>query len=391
MRVRATWRVAAAASTLALILVACGDGDIEDTPSAADAETTTPESDEDDAEPSDEGNAEPSDAGAESGEELSADLLGAGASFPDPVYQEWIGEYTQLRPGVSVQYESIGSGGGREQFIGQQTDFAGSDAFMDDDEIAAAVDARGCGEVLHIPAVFGGVVVAYNIEGLDQITLDAATTADIFSGEITNINDPAIAELNPDIELPDQELTVNVRADGSGTTETFAMFLENEDEDWAAEYGADSEIDWFSGVVASEQNDGVSAAIAQQPGGIGYLSLDFAVQQGLPTALMINEDGNPIEASPESVGAAADTAELPDDLRFNLLDIGGEGYPISTATWMLAYTCGYDEDTAAALIDYMTWGLEEGDAVAAELGYAPLSDTVQELSLEKVNRINADG
>lgn len=364
-------------AALSLMATACGGGDIED---ASPANTDDGAESDADGDPVADG-----DSGAD------ARLLGAGASFPDPVYQEWIGEYQSVQPGVSVQYESIGSSGGREQFIGQQVQFAGSDAFMDDEEVAAAEEARGCGEVVHIPAVFGGVVVAYNIEGLDQITLDAATTADIFSGEITNVNDPAIAELNPDVDLPDQELTVNVRADGSGTTETFTMFLDHEDEDWAADYGAGDEVDWFGGVVASEQNDGVSAAIAQQPGGIGYLSLDFAVQQGLPTALMVNEDGNAVEASPESVGAAADTAELPDDLRFNLLDIGGEGYPISTATWILAYSCGYDEAQAEALQDFLVWALEEGDGTAAELGYAPLSDSVEARSLEKVEQINADG
>ena len=387
MRVRAHARTVATAAALAMFAAACGGGDIEDASSAGEA------SEEAEAETAD----ETEDAGASTEDESeetaedgpSGDLLGAGASFPDPVYQEWIGAYQESQSGVTVQYEAIGSSGGREQFISQQTDFAGTDAFMDEEELAAAEEARGCAPV-HIPAVFGGVVVAHNIEGLDQITLDAATTADIFSGEITNINDPAIAELNPDVELPDQELTVNVRADGSGTTETFTMFLENEDEDWAAEYGSGDEVDWFEGVVASDQNDGVAAAISQQPGAIGYQSLDFAVQQGLPTALMVNEDGNAVEASPESVGAAADTAELPEDLRFNLLDIGGEGYPISTATWMLAWTCGYDDATAEALQDYMTWGLEEGDDIAAELGYAPLSDTVQDLSLAKIEQINAE-
>lgn len=376
MRVRARTRTVAGAAALALLVAACGGGEIEDAGSVGEA------SEEAEAE-------DTADAGDAAGSGPSADLIGAGASFPDPVYQEWIGAYQQTQDGVTVQYESIGSSGGREQFIAQQTDFAGSDAFMDDEEIAAAEEARGC-TPLHIPAVFGGVVVAYNIEGLDQITLDAATTADIFSGEITNINDPAIAALNEGVDLPDQELTVNVRADGSGTTETFTMFLEHEDADWAADYGSGDEVAWFEGVVASDQNDGVAAAISQQPGAIGYLSLDFAVQQGLPTALMVNEDGNAIAASPESVGAAADTAELPDDLRFNLLDIGGEGYPISTATWMLAWPCGYDDATADALKDYMTWALTEGDDTAAELGYAPLSDTVQELSLAKVEQINAE-
>ncbi|MPZ71325.1 MAG: phosphate ABC transporter substrate-binding protein PstS [Actinobacteria bacterium] len=330
--------------------------------------------------------------GNSGGDELSASLLGAGASFPDPLYQTWIGEYmTNVQPGVQIQYESIGSGGGRERFIDQQTDFAGSDAYASDEEVADAVEARGCGEVLHIPMVFGGVVVAYNIEGLEGLVLDSATIADIFSGEITNINDPAVAELNPDAELPDQELTVTVRADGSGTTSIFTTYLEDEDADWAADYGSGDEIEWFGGQVAGEQNDGVAAAIAQQPGGIGYVSLEFAVQQNLPFASVVNGDGNAIEPSTDSVGAAVEGLDLPDDLRFDVLGVGGEGYPIAGATWALAYTCGMDEDKATALKDYLTWALEEGDSFAAELGYAPLADSTQELSLAKVEQINAEG
>jgi phosphate transport system substrate-binding protein len=384
MRIRAHWRVAAAATALALTAAACGggDGDIEDAGSAADAETEA-----------DSGADEPADADAESdgGSALSGTILGAGASFPDPVYQSWIGEFGEVEPDVSVQYESIGSGGGREQFIGQQTTFAGTDAFASDEEIADAVEQRGCGEVLHIPMVFGGVVVAYNIEGLEDLTLDAATIADIFSGEITNIDDPAIAELNPDVDLPDQDLVVNVRADGSGTTSIFTTYLEDEDEDWAAEYGSGDEVPWFDGVVGGEQNDGVQAGIAGQPGGIGYLSLEFAVAAGLPFANVINADGNAIEPSTESVGAAVDGIELPEDLRFDVLGVGGEGYPIAGATWVLAYTCGYDEAEAEALKAFLTWSLEEGDDTAAELGYAPLSDATQELSLANVERINEDG
>lgn len=367
--------------SLAMVMAACGGSGDTTTTAAPGSATTAPT---------------PTPAGetptTEGGGELSANILGAGASFPDPVYQTWIGEYTtNVQPGVSIQYESIGSGGGRERFIDQQTQFAGSDKFMSDDEIADAVANRGCGEVLHIPMVFGGVVVAYNIEGLDSLTLDAATIADIFSGEITNINDPAIAALNPDVTLPDQELTVTVRADGSGTTSIFTTYLSDEDADWAATYGADDEIEWFGGQVAGEQNDGVAAAVAQQPGGVGYVSLEFAVQQGLAVANVINADGNAITPSTETVGSAVEGLDLPEDLRFNILGVGGQGYPIAGATWVLAYTCGYDEATAAALQDYLTWALEEGDQLAADLGYAPLSDATEELSLAKVARINEEG
>ncbi len=386
-----TRRAAALTAAIALVAVACGGGDIEDTPTDDDAAEET-EDDADDA--ADDAGSEEEAADDAAGDGLSADLLGAGASFPDPVYQTWIGEYTEnVQPGVSIQYEAIGSGGGREQFIGQQTDFAGSDAFMSDEEIADAVDARGCGEVLHIPTVFGGVVVAYNIEELadEELVLDSAAIADIFSGEITNISDPAIAELNPDLDLPDVDLVPTVRADGSGTTSIFTTYLADEDEDWANDYGAGDEVPWFDGVVAGEQNDGVQAAVAQQPGGIGYLSLEFAVAAGLPFASVVNADGNGIVPSTESVGAASDGIELPDDLRFNILGVGGEGYPIAGATWVLAYTCGMEENKAEALQDYLTWALTEGDDLAAELGYAPLGAGGESASLEKVERINEEG
>ncbi|MPZ53726.1 MAG: phosphate ABC transporter substrate-binding protein PstS [Acidimicrobiia bacterium] len=399
-------RLVALVAILAMVVAACGDGGSDEDP-AEDTEAATEETEapaeeteaptedteapaEEEEEPMEEEEEAPEEE--ESGGALEANILGAGASFPDPVYQTWIGEYTtNVQPGVSIQYESIGSGGGRERFIDQQTIFAGSDAYMDDEEMADAVDARACGEVLHIPMVFGGVVVAYNIEGLDGLVLDSATIADIFSGEITNINDPAIAELNPDVELPDQELTVTVRADGSGTTSIFTTYLEDEDADWAADYGAGDEVDWFGGQVAGEQNDGVASAIAQQPGGIGYVSLEFAVQQGLPTVGVVNGDGNAIVPSTDTVGAAVEGIDLPEDLRFDVLGVGAEGYPIAGATWVLAYTCGYDQGDADALKDYLTWALEEGDSFAADLGYAPLSDATQELSLAKVEQINADG
>jgi phosphate transport system substrate-binding protein len=392
---RLNWRtLVALMALLAMVATACASDDADDDTADAAAVEETDEPAEAEPEEAEEPTEEPEEAaeteetdeteepeaagdGEIDYESLEADLLGAGASFPDPVYQAWIGEFTQnVAPGVSIQYEAIGSGGGREQFIGQQTDFGGSDAFMSDEEIEDAIEARGCGEVLHMPTVFGGVVVAYNI----------------FSGEITNINDPAIAELNPDIELPDVPLTVTVRADGSGTTSIFTTYLEDEDEDWAAEYGSGDEVDWFGGEVAGEQNDGVAAAISQQPGAIGYLSLEFAVSAGLPFASVINADGNAVQPNTDTVGAAADAIEgLPDDLRFDTLGVGGEGYPIAGATWMLAYTCGYEENVADALKGYITWALTEGDDQAAELGYAPLSDDFQETVLEKVSRINEEG
>ncbi|GGI08963.1 phosphate ABC transporter substrate-binding protein PstS [Egicoccus halophilus] len=394
MRVRAHSRTLAAVAAFSLAAAACGGGDdLDSAPSAEEAEQQADDDPEATTDATDDVAGDDAASDDAAGEGISADLLGAGASFPNPLYQTWIGEFQGVEPGVSLQYESIGSSGGREQFISQQVAFAGTDAAMGDEEQDEALEARQCeaDEVLHIPTVFGGVVIAYNIDGLDDLVLDGETIADIFAGEITNINDPAIAELNEGVELPDQELTVAVRADGSGTTSIFTTYLDDESSSWSEAYGAGSEIEWFDGVVAGEQNDGVANAIVSQPGGIGYLSLEYAVAAGLDVADVINADGNAVEPTTETVSAAADGIELPDDLRFNILGVGGEGYPIAGATWILAWTCGYEQADAEALQAFLTWTLEEGDQDASDLGYAPLAESAQQLALEKVERINEEG
>jgi phosphate transport system substrate-binding protein len=321
---------------------------------------------------------------------LSADLVGAGASFPEPIYLEWIGQYRDVEPGVSINYQGIGSSGGREQFIAGQVDFAGSDAFMKDDEIAAALDASGCADVLHIPTVFGGVAIAYNIAGVDQLTLDGETIAKIALGDITNVNDPAIADLNPGVELPDQALTWVHRSDGSGTTSIFTKYLADVSPDWAEQVGAGSEVDWPTG-IGGDQNDGVAAAIAQQPGGIGYVSYEFANEAGLAVAAVVNADGNPVVPSTGSVSEAATSVDVPDDFRFDILGVGGEGYPIAGATWILAPTCGMEPAKADALKVFLTWALTEGDGTASELNYAPLPDELQARVLDQIERINEEG
>ena len=336
------------------------------------------------------GTSDDSPASSGGGTGLSADLVGAGASFPEPIYLEWIGQYQDVEPAVTINYQGIGSSGGREQFIAGQVDFAGSDAFMKDDEIAAALDASGCSDVLHIPTVFGGVAIAFNVPGVDQLTLDGETIAKIALGDITNVNDPAIASLNPDVDLPDQALTWVHRSDGSGTTSIFTKYLEDVSPDWADQVGSGSEVEWPTG-IGGDQNDGVAAAISQQPGGIGYVSYEFANEAGLAVAAVVNADGNAVVPSTDSVSEAANTVEVPDDFRFNILGVGGDGYPIAGATWILAYSCGMEPAQADALKGFLTWALTEGDATATELNYAPLPDELQARVLEQVDRINEEG
>ncbi len=361
----------------ALMLIACGGAATEapaaEEPAAADTE-------------------EPAAEEEMAGGDLTGDLLGAGASFPAPIYLEWIAEYTgNVQPGVSINYQSIGSGGGVEQFIGQQTDFGGSDAFLTDEELAAATEARGCTPV-HIPTVFGAVAIGYNLEGVDSLTLSGPVLADIFLGNIDNWSDPAIAELNPDVTLPDEDIIVAHRSDGSGTTSIFTTYLSSVSDEWANGPGAGKEVEWPApNSVGGEKNDGVAAQIQQNPGAVGYIELSYAMTNGIPVADMMNEDGNAITPTLESTAAAADGIEIPDDLRFNILNVGGEGYPIAGATWMLAWTCGYDDATAAALKDFITWDLTEGDDLAQELLYSPLPASLEARALEKVDMINAEG
>jgi phosphate transport system substrate-binding protein len=321
---------------------------------------------------------------------LSGELLGAGASFPAPIYLEWIAEYTgNVQPDVSINYQSIGSGGGVEQFIGQQTDFGGSDAFLSDEDIDAATEARGC-EPVHIPTVFGAVAVGYNLEGVDNLTLSGPVLADIFLGNITSWNDPAIAALNPGVSLPSDDIIVAHRSDGSGTTSIFTTYLSDVSSEWANKVGHGKEVEWPApDSVGGEKNDGVAAQIQQNPGALGYIELSYAMTIGIPVADMINADGNSITPTLESTAAAAEGITIPDDLRFNILGVGGQGYPIAGATWVLAWTCGYDDNTATVLKDYLTWTLTEGDSLAKELLYSPIGDALQARALEKVDRINS--
>lgn len=376
MTITSPKRLGALALTAIFAIGACSNSGASTAPTtntASTAPTTAPES-----------------AVPESAAPLEATLVGAGASFPEPIYLEWIGAFQGVQPGIQINYQGIGSSGGREQFIAQQVDFAGSDAPMKDDEITAALAARACASVLHIPTVFGGVAIAFNIPGVTELNLDGETIAKIGLGSIANVNDPAIAALNPGVTLPDQALTFVHRSDGSGTTSIFTTYLNDVSPEWAAGPGKGSEVEWPTG-IGGDQNDGVAAAIAQQPGGIGYVSYEFAVASNLAVAAVVNKDGNAIKPSSESVSEAANTVTVPDDYRFSILGVGGQGYPIAGATWILAYSCGMEADKADALKAWLTWALTEGDTNVTELNYAPLPAELETRVLEQIGRINEEG
>jgi phosphate transport system substrate-binding protein len=323
---------------------------------------------------------------------LKADLNGAGATFPQPVYVEMIGRFQQIETGVTINYQGVGSGAGIQQFTEQTVDFGASDAFMKAEELTAAEAARPGAKVIHIPTVFGAIVLAYDLPGVDGLKLDADTVANIFLGKITNWDDPAIKALNPDAQLPDEAIQTVHRSDSSGTTNAFTSYLTAVNADWEAGPGKGKEIQWIGG-VGGKGNDGVAAIIKQTEGAIGYVELAYATQNDMTMADMKNKSGNFITPSLESTSAAADGIQIPDDM--NLLPLvsnsaNPQAYPIVTGTYILAYDKMPDAAKADALKAFLTWALgDDGTAVATELGYAPLPGALKEAALAKVALIGS--
>lgn len=326
-------------------------------------------------------------AGAGGGASLAAGLNGAGATFPEPLYVEWIGEFQAANPGATINYQGIGSGGGIEQFTKMTVGFGASDAPMKDEELAAA-EAAGSASVLHIPTVFGAVVPAYNLEGVEELKLDPETLAGIFLGSIGTWNDPALVALNPDVELPDQAIQVVHRSDSSGTTSIFTGYLDQVSAEWAEEVGKGKEVTWPVG-IGGQGNDGVAAVVQQQAGSIGYVELSYATESGLPMVTLKNQAGNFVAPSLDSTSAAAVGVEFPEDLRFSASNsTGTEAYPIVGATWILVFDKMKDAAKVEVLKAWLTWSLNDGTWLAEELGYAPLSDELKALSLEKIGSIS---
>ena len=262
-------------------------------------------------------------------------LQGAGATFPNPLYQKWLSEYGKLHPNVRIDYQPIGSGGGIKQIQALTVDFGASDAPMKDEELKAAP-----GELLHIPTVLGAVVVTYNVASISQpLHLSSEVLADIFLGKIKKWDDQHLKQDNPGVNLPAADITVVHRADGSGTSFVFTDYLSKVSQEWKEKVGADKSPKWPVG-QGGKGNDGVTGQIKQQPNTIGYVELAYASQNKLPVALIKNASGKFIEPSIDAVTAAAASAsaQTPDDLRVSITNSAGENaYPISSYTYILAY------------------------------------------------------
>lgn len=316
-------------------------------------------------------------------------LQGAGATFPNPLYQKWMSEYGKLNPNVKIDYQSIGSGGGIKQIQAQTVDFGASDAPMTDEELSGSPR-----ELVHVPTVLGAVVLTYNLQGLSKpLRFSPDVIADIFLGKITKWNDPRIHADNVDAVLPSGTITTVHRADGSGTTFVFTDYLSKVSAEWKQKVGANKSPQWPGG-QGGKGNEGVTGQIKQQPDTIGYVELAYAVENKLPVALVKNASGNFIEPSISAVTAAAagTAANTPDDLRVSITNaLGADAYPISSYTYLLAYKDQKDAAKGKALVDFMWWGIHDGETFAKDLQYAPLPAEIVKRAEAKISSITSAG
>jgi phosphate transport system substrate-binding protein len=302
-------------------------------------------------------------------------LTGSGASFPYPLYSTWFQMYQKQNKNTLINYQAKGSGAGIKDLINKTVDFAASDAAMSDDEIAKVESG-----VIMLPMTAGSIVLAYNLPGNPKsIKLSREVYPKIFLAEITKWNDPQIAKDNPDVKLPDMDITVVRRSDSSGTTYVFTKHLSEISEAWKNGPGTGKTVNWPDSdkIVAAPKNDGITATIRQTPGAIGYIEFGYAKLTKMPMAALQNRTGKFVEPTAESGAAALATAELPPDMRVWLPDPEGEGsYPIATYTWMLFYGKYENPETAKALRSVVEWCLNEGQKVSDKMGYIPLPDNV---------------
>ena len=318
-------------------------------------------------------------------------LQGSGATFPKPIYEKWVNEYGKANPTVRIDYQATGSGAGQKALIAKTADFGASDDPMSDDDLKAAG-----GEVLHIPTVLGAVVLTYNLAGVSQpLKLSGQTVADIYLGNIKKWNDQRLAADNPGVSLPDADILPVYRADSSGTSAVFTDFLSKTSPEWKTKVGMNKQPSWITGVgVGAKGNDGVMGQVKQTPNSIGYVELAFAKANTVPIAHIKNKAGEFVEASLESVKAAAagSAAKMPEDLRTQITDSEGAGvYPIASYTYILVYKEQTDAGKGKALVDFLWWAIHDGEKFAADLHYAPLPAEVITKVEGKINSITSGG
>lgn len=302
-------------------------------------------------------------------------LNGAGATFPYPVYSKWFSEYASAHPGIHINYQSIGSGGGIRQVTEGTIDFGASDGPMTDQQIAESKVA-----VMHIPTVLGAVVPVYNIPGVTgNLNLAPDVIADIYLGKIKKWDDPRLAKDNPGVKFPSTAILPVYRSDGSGTTYIFTDFLSKISPDWAKKVGKSTSVKWPVG-IGQKGNEGVAGMVRQSPSSFGYVELIYALQNKMTYGAVRNASGKFVLATTDGVtaAAAAAAATMPADYRVSITNASGDAsYPISSFTWFLIPTHSQNTAKTETLKNFLTWMLDHGESEASSMGYAPLPTQVQ--------------
>jgi phosphate transport system substrate-binding protein len=312
-------------------------------------------------------------------------ITAAGATFPYPIYNKWFSEYAKAHPGVEINYQSIGSGGGIRQVSDGTVDFGASDGPMSDQQLA---DAKV--KVMHLPTVLGAVVPIYNIPGVNkELNFSGDVIADIYLGKISKWNDARIAKDNPGVNLPDKAILAVYRSDGSGTTYIFTDYLSKVSPDWLNKVGKATSVKWPVG-IGQKGSEGVAGMVRQTPGSFGYVELVYATQNNIQYGTVKNAAGKFLKATPEGAteAAAAAAKTMPADYRVSITNAAGaNSYPISSFTWLLIPTHFADAAKGKAVKDFLTWMLDKGEAEASGMGYAALPKQVQDMERKTIAKI----
>jgi phosphate transport system substrate-binding protein len=323
-------------------------------------------------------------AGATStGAALSGTLNGSGSSFQNTFQQSAIQAFRSVQPGMTVNYNSVGSGTGRTNLAAGVVQFAGSDSTIPSSEEPAFKGKT----VLYFPVLVGPIAMAYNLSGVSNLKLDPSVIAKIFSGKITKWNDPALTSINSGTKLPDQTITIAVRSDSSGTTQNFALFLETAaPNDWSL--GTSSTVKWPSSARAGAQNTGVAQIVKTTPGALGYVDFSDAKATGLTMASVKNKDGNYVAPSAAGASASAAGVTVNPDLTFHAVwGSGAEAYPITYQSWVLVYEMQPNANTAAMLKAYLGYLLGDGQKMLEQLNYAPLPENIDTMAKAQLDKI----
>jgi phosphate transport system substrate-binding protein len=309
-------------------------------------------------------------------------LNGAGATFPYPIYSKWFDEFGKAH-GVQINYQSIGSGGGIRQLQSGTVDFGASDMPLNDDQLKEMGK-----QIIQFPTVLGSVVPAYYVPGVSgEIKFTPEALAGIYLGKITKWNDKALASANPGLKLPDTEIVVVHRSDGSGTTFVWTDYLSKVSPEWKSQVGSNTSVKWPVG-LGGKGNEGVAGVVRQQPGAIGYIELIYALQNKIPFGPVKNAAGNFVKASLDSTTAAAAGAKVPPDFRVSITNPSAkDAYPISSFTYLLVPTQWQDQTKKTAMVNFLTWMLNNGEPMVTQLNYAPLPKQVAEMERAKLRDI----